>query len=313
MRSCIALVDKPSGITSHDVVARARKLFGTRAVGHGGTLDPFATGLLVMGVNEGTKLLRYLCDDDKTYDCVIRFGVSTDSLDVDGKVTGRSPVPTMDIARVQGLAEGWTGDTWQRAPALSAIKVNGRPLHRRVRAGEEVDPPLRRVRLHSVTVLHVGVFSMALRLHVGKGFYVRAFARDLCEALGLAGHVGVLRRVRSGMFSVETGGFSLRSVPGGAPSPVGLRMNEPMGLGTVWERVSRVVPLTREGAEHAREGRRVPSACVALPEQDWSKSMVRSHGDERSVPFGLRHGSGPMMALAQWDGDGFRVVRGIHP
>lgn len=200
----LLLVDKAAGMSSHAVVSRARRALGTRAVGHAGTLDPMATGLLVLGVGEGTKLLHHIVADDKYYEAVVQLGVATDSLDADGQIVGHAPVP-VDLSpdAVRGAAAGLMGVTQQRAPTVSAIKRDGEPLYRKVRRGEAVEAPLREVTLHALQVDAAEGDSVVLRVHCGKGYYVRALARDLAARLGTVGHLTMLRRTRSGIHDVR--------------------------------------------------------------------------------------------------------------
>lgn len=148
----LLIVDKPTGCTSHDVVQRVRRALKQKSVGHAGTLDPLATGVLVVAVGEGTKLVSHLQADDKRYDVTIAMGAETDSLDADGATTATANVPPLDIAMVERAAQPFIGRHPQEAPKLSAIKVGGRPLHRRMRQGEDVEAPVREVELHQVQV-----------------------------------------------------------------------------------------------------------------------------------------------------------------
>lgn len=200
----VLLLDKPRGPTSHDMVALARQALGTRAVGHAGTLDPIATGLLVLAVGEATKLVPYLASEDKEYTATISLGRTTDSLDADGRLTERLPVPpNLTPSLVESALRRFLGTIEQKPPSVSAIKSGGLPLHRRVRRGELVDPPARRVELREVHLLELRRYEMDIRLRCGKGFYVRALARDLARALGTVGHLTALRRLRSGAFGLE--------------------------------------------------------------------------------------------------------------
>lgn len=197
----VLVVDKPLGPTSHDVVAWARRALGTRAVGHTGTLDPMATGVLVMAVGEGTKLVPYLTSDEKAYDFELALGAETDTLDAQGAVVAEAPVPALDEAVVRAAIARFVGPQQQRPPAYSAIKVDGVALHARARRGEAVEAPLREVTVHALELRSLA----PLRLHVraSKGFYVRSLGRDLARALGTLGHLTALRRVASGAFRIE--------------------------------------------------------------------------------------------------------------
>ena len=208
--SGILLVDKPQGITSHDVVARVRRAAGTRKVGHAGTLDPMATGLLVVGLNSSTRLLTFLVGLDKGYEATIRLGVSTASDDADGEVTAvRSAADVDDAAIDRGVAR-LTGEIDQVPTAVSAIKVDGRRAYDLAREGVEVELASRRVTVSELTVTDrrradvdgVAVVDLDVRVACSSGTYVRALARDLGADLGVGGHLTALRRTRVGPFDV---------------------------------------------------------------------------------------------------------------
>lgn len=202
--SGICVVDKPSGWTSHDVVARARKLLGTRRVGHAGTLDPAATGVLVLGVGRATRLLTFITGVDKSYDATIRFGVETDSLDADGEVTATHDMSDLDPGAVRAAVRALTGDLQQVPPMVSAIRVDGRRLHELAREGVEVDRPPRPV---TVTRFDVEPTEDPLEWHAridcSSGTYVRSLAADLGRALGGGAHLASLRRTRVGPFTLD--------------------------------------------------------------------------------------------------------------
>jgi tRNA pseudouridine55 synthase len=200
----ICIVDKPTGWTSHDVVARARKLLGTRKVGHAGTLDPMATGVLVLGVGRATRLLTFITGVDKDYEAVIRFGIETDSLDADGEVTVRHDVERLDADEVAAAAQQLTGDLMQVPPMVSAIKVDGRRLHELAREGVEVERAPRPVHVERFAVAPTDdplVWTASVRC--SSGTYVRSLAADLGHALGVGAHLAGLRRTRVGPFGID--------------------------------------------------------------------------------------------------------------
>jgi tRNA pseudouridine55 synthase len=198
------VVDKPSGWTSHDVVARCRRLLGTRKVGHSGTLDPMATGVLVLGVGRATRLLTFLGGLPKTYEARILFGVETDSLDADGTVTATHDMAPPTEAEVRAAAAALTGDLLQVPPMVSAIKIDGQRLHERARRGEVVDRPPR-----PVTVLRYDVaptddpMEWTATVECSAGTYVRVLAADLGAALGGGAHLVALRRTAVGPFGLD--------------------------------------------------------------------------------------------------------------
>ncbi|MBK9100669.1 MAG: tRNA pseudouridine(55) synthase TruB [Austwickia sp.] len=217
----ILVVDKPSGMTSHDVVARVRRLVGTRRVGHAGTLDPMATGVLVLGVNRGTRLLSYLVGADKEYHAIVRLGAATTTDDADGEWLPVTDPAATEAALAVLTAGGrpaivaataaLTGPIEQVPSAVSAIKVAGVRSYARVRAGQEVELPARAVTVHrfevgepaSATAHARRVVDVPIEVVVSSGTYVRALARDLGAALGVGGHLIALRRRRVGAFGLE--------------------------------------------------------------------------------------------------------------
>ncbi|RKE60310.1 tRNA pseudouridine(55) synthase TruB [Microbacterium sp. AG238] len=218
----ILLVDKSGGMTSHDVVSRARRALGTRKIGHAGTLDPMATGLLVLGVGAATRLLTYIVGLDKTYEATIRLGVSTDSDDADGAVTGHATDAALAAVDRAGIDRGiaaLTGAIDQVPSRVSAIKVGGKRAYDLARAGQEVELKARRVTVSrfdvrevrevalDVTPAREGGPSRAIDVDVvvdcTSGTYIRALARDLGAALDVGGHLTALRRTRIGPFDVS--------------------------------------------------------------------------------------------------------------
>lgn len=260
----ILLVDKPGGVTSHDVVARARRALHTRKIGHAGTLDPMATGLLILGVGPATRLLTYIVGLDKTYEATIRLGVATDSDDADCAVT--APAEPAAVARVTaadiaaGVAD-LTGDISQVPSTVSAIKVGGRRAYDLARAGEEVALKARDVTVSRFDVLAVRpattddgapVLDLDVVVDCSSGTYIRALARDLGAALGVGGHLTALRRTRIGAFRVEDAAVEidpdmpLRSAAGVAAAVLG------------------ALPVTADEARDLRHGKRLPGAAVRL-------------------------------------------------
>lgn len=199
----LLVVDKPSGCTSHDVVARLRRAVGQRRVGHAGTLDPDATGVLLVGLGRVTRLLRFLQESGKAYRAEIAFGVATDTLDASGTVLERRPMP-LDVEEVRAAARRFRGWIDQRPPMVSAVKVGGRRLYELARRGEEVERAPRRVRVDrfDVEALDPGPFPVATAVvECGSGTYVRSLAADLGAALGGPAHLRALRRTRVGSFT----------------------------------------------------------------------------------------------------------------
>jgi len=213
MTTGLLFVDKPQGLTSHDVVARARRALNTRKVGHAGTLDPMATGLLTLGVGPATRLLTYLVGLDKTYETTVRLGAATTTDDAEGEITTRASTDAVsavtDELLIAGILE-LTGVIDQRPSSVSAIKVDGRRAYDRVRSGEQVELAPRRVTISAFEVQAVrrsatadGLFiDVDARIDCSSGTYIRALARDLGAGLAVGGHLTALRRTRVGPFEV---------------------------------------------------------------------------------------------------------------
>lgn len=201
--SGLVVVDKPGGITSHDVVARVRRLAGTRKVGHAGTLDPMATGVLVVAVNRATRLLGHLTLTDKRYDATVRLGAATTTDDAKGDVVSTSSTDGLTEHAVREALTAFVGDIDQVPSSVSAVKVDGKRAYARVRAGERVDLPARRVTVHALDVIGVDLPDVRLSVHCSSGTYIRAIARDLGDALGVGGHLTALRRTAVGPFTLD--------------------------------------------------------------------------------------------------------------
>lgn len=202
----LVIVDKPAGLTSHDVVSRIRRLAGTRRVGHAGTLDPMATGVLVVGVNKATRLLHHLVVNDKAYTATIRLGVATVTDDATGAVVAQTDCSGLTDAQIRAAVVALTGEIEQVPSAVSAVKVDGRRAYARVRAGEEFTLAPRKVTVSRFDVLDIRratpVLDLDVAVECSSGTYVRALARDLGTGLGVGGHLTALRRTRVGPFDV---------------------------------------------------------------------------------------------------------------
>ncbi|HEY6724050.1 MAG TPA: tRNA pseudouridine(55) synthase TruB [Polyangiaceae bacterium] len=201
----VLVVDKPVGPTSHDIVAQARRFFATRSVGHAGTLDPEASGVLVLMFGEAKKLSSYLTAQSKDYLAEVCFGRSTDSLDASGTTVAEQPLPSHwpPLSELTAALATERARQLQIPPQVSAIKLGGRPAHRRVRAGETVELAPRSVHVEALELLEVQGNAARFSLSVSKGYYVRAFARDLGESMGVPAHLSSLRRTRSGAWTLN--------------------------------------------------------------------------------------------------------------
>jgi tRNA pseudouridine55 synthase len=257
----ILLVDKPGGLTSHDVVARVRRALGTRKVGHAGTLDPMATGLLVIGIEGATRLLTYIVGADKTYTATIRLGQSTTTDDAEGEISATADAAALSGVDDEAIAAGiaaLTGTISQVPSSVSAIKVDGRRAYDRVRAGEQVELASREVtvaRFDAIAERRVdGVIDLDVVVDCSSGTYIRALARDLGDALGVGGHLTALRRTRVGGFDVAA-----------AVTLDGLDDAVTMTPAAAAERVLPVLNVTADEARDLRHGKRLVGRADRLP------------------------------------------------
>lgn len=202
----ILVVDKPCGPSSFAVVKRMRALLGQRRekVGHGGTLDPFASGVLPICVGQGTKVLPFLLEADKTYEALVRLGVETDTLDVTGNVIAEHPVSDLTREALEAALDRFRGTIEQVPPMYSALKRDGKPLYKYARAGITIEREPRKVTIHSLELLDVErPDRVRLRIHCSKGTYIRSLAADLGQQMGFGGHLVELRRTASGPFRID--------------------------------------------------------------------------------------------------------------
>ncbi|HEY2515066.1 MAG TPA: tRNA pseudouridine(55) synthase TruB [Polyangiaceae bacterium] len=307
----VLILDKPRGPTSHDVVARLRRVLGNKEIGHAGTLDPMATGVLVVCVGEATKLSPWLTAADKAYEATIALGAETDSLDAEGTVTRRAEVPTSMREALERIKSGKIHDHVARAiaherertsqvpPAVSAIKKDGVPSYERARKGIAVELEPRPVSVRALDVLDGGADPdghgawLAVRCDVSKGYYVRALARDLAASLGTLGHLTALRRTRSGPFELE------EAMPLDTPADeLSARF---LALDRAASRALPALRLTETGVRDARFGRPVRR-------EDLGEGVVAG-------PHAWLDGSGHLVAVGELAEDGAtgRVLRGFAP
>lgn len=288
--SGILLLDKPRGLTSHDVVARTRRLAGTRKVGHAGTLDPMATGLLVLGLNSSTRLLTYLVGLDKEYTATIRLGAATVTDDAEGETTATAdPALLAAIADdvVEAAIEPLRGDIEQVPSTVSAIKVDGKRAYARAREGEDVQLAARPVTIRAFEVLASrrvdGFLDLDVRVECTSGTYIRALARDLGAALGVGGHLTALRRTRVGPFAVADAPELADDLD------VTERMLHPAAV------AGALFPTIRLDADDA----------LALSQG----KRIRPEGmPETGGPIAILTPSGTLLGLAERRGDGLKVL-----
>ncbi len=207
MNPGLVIVDKPAGMTSHDVVGRCRRIFGTRRVGHAGTLDPMATGVLVIGIERATKILGLITGTSKSYAATVRLGQSTTTEDAEGTITQQFSAQQVSDAAIEAAIAGLRGDIAQIPSAVSAIKVDGQRAYRLAREGHVVELPARPVRIDRFEIMavrrHGELIDVDVEVDCSSGTYIRALARDVGAALAVGGHLTVLRRTRVGRFGID--------------------------------------------------------------------------------------------------------------
>lgn len=282
--SGLLLVDKPGGITSHGVVSAARRALGTRKIGHAGTLDPMATGLLILGVERATRLLGHLALHDKEYLATIRLGSATVTDDAEGDVVTTASQEALDSITESSVDEAMsalTGEILQVPSSVSAIKVDGKRSYARVRDGEEVELKSRSVTVSSFERSTLrrgpGWIDLDARVECSIGTYVRALARDLGAALGVGGHLTMLRRTRIGAFSVAEAS-NLDTL---GPSDI-------IPISDAARSCFPAVTLSAEDADHVSHGRRISVDCVE--------------------PTALYAPEGDLLALAESEGERLRYL-----
>lgn len=255
-------VNKPSGPTSHDVVNAVRRGTGERRIGHAGTLDPLAEGVLVLALGKATRLLEYLAGSDKRYHARIRLGLTTDTYDIQGEVVAEQPAPgdlTPDTVR-EMLQRQFSGDILQRPPIYSALKVGGKAAYARARAGEDVTLQPRPVTIHNVDLLTLDLPDLTLDVHCGPGTYIRSLAHDLGQALGPGATLTGLTRLASGDFRQE-GAVPLGALQVAFEDGTWSQHLLPADLALDG---TPQVELDESGYEHLRNGRPIPADDVSV-------------------------------------------------
>ena len=258
----VVIVDKPDGITSFDVVAEVRRRLGERRVGHTGTLDPMATGVLPICVGEATKLVPFLVSGDKEYEAELRLGVTTDSLDATGTVTSETNAANVSRSDVERALSGFVGTLQQRPPMHSAVRIDGRRLYELARRGVEIERAPRTIVVHAAELLGFESPTARIRVRCGKGTYIRSLAADLGDVLGVGAHLTALRRTRVGPFGVA------QAVPLAALSPETPLLTPAEALAD-----HAAVPLDASQARDVRAGKLRTIAELRAP--DGAGSHVR--------------------------------------
>ncbi|MCV7028809.1 tRNA pseudouridine(55) synthase TruB [Mycobacterium sherrisii] len=284
----LVVVDKPAGMTSHDVVGRCRRIFATRRVGHAGTLDPMATGVLVIGIDRATKILGLLTASAKSYSATIRLGQTTSTEDAEGELRQTISATHVTDEQIAAAVGGLRGDIEQVPSAVSAIKVGGRRAYQLVRDGQQVELKARPVRVDRFEILSIrrdgGLIDLEVEVDCSAGTYIRALARDLGSTLGVGGHLRVLRRTRVGRFELDRA----RSLDELA--------ERPQLSWTLDEACLLVFPrrvLTPEEVEATRHGRPLSSAGIdgvyaAVDPEDRVIALLRDEGSRTKPAVVLR-------------------------
>lgn len=277
----ILVIDKPSGMTSHDVVAEARQALGMKRIGHAGTLDPLATGVLPLLVGEATKLSPYLTAGDKEYSAILYLGVETDTQDSQGSVLRRFPLDGVDAAAVGDVFSRFRGVIRQAPPAFSAVKVRGKSLYKYAREGSPATAQEREVSIYSLSIVRISFPYVEFLVHCSKGTYIRKLASDIGKELGAGAHLTSLRRTRCGPFTLSD-----------AVSADDMRTRARLGtIHTHLIPMSRAlagmdaIPVTAAEAMSLRHGRPLHRDKGALEEGKTAKVVVKRHpeGDEDLV------------------------------
>ena len=294
----ILLIDKASGMTSHDVVRRLRRLLGTRRIGHTGTLDPMATGVLPIAVGEGTRLVEFLMEGDKEYRATLRLGQSTTTQDAEGEVLEERSWQAVDDLALAAAVADLQGEILQLPPMYSALKRDGVALHRLARQGLEVEREPRPVTIYRLEVLRVALPEVEIVVHCSKGTYVRTLAHDLGQALGCGAHLSALRRTRSGPFRIEDclPLETLEGWPQDRPLPF---------LGPA-AALPEMVPVAIDADAAARLANGIPPALdqCALP-GGWSRThgcCSRPRAGSLPSPVTRRRGNGKSAAILNYCG-----------
>ena len=290
-RSGILLIDKPPGPSSAQVVHRAKLILGAKKVGHLGTLDPFASGLLLLGINEGTKIADIFLSASKRYRGVMVLGVATDSQDATGNVVETRRVPALDAERLQRLAAQFTGELQQIPPMFSALKKDGVRLYRLARQGREVPRAPRAVRVEMLSLVQLGETEIELDVTCSRGTYVRTLAADMGAALNCGAHLKSLRRLSCGRLSIDQA-ITLAQLEGGESAPSGALVSLAVAL-------SHLPSVTWDNRWIAR---------LRLGQQDILAQLGSPLAGEELAPILDRQGN--LVALAEWsDVSGWRLGR----
>ena len=290
MASGIVLVDKPLGLSSHGAVSGVRKALDTKKVGHAGTLDPAATGLLVMGVGAGTRLLTHLVGLDKSYTATLRLGYETTTDDAEGESVGETSTELASVSddAIRRALEPFRGEIDQVPSTYSAIKVEGKRAYDLARSGQEVELRSRRVTVSGLDASSItrgeGVIDVELVVECSSGTYIRALARDIGRALGVGGHLVALRRTRVGPFGVE-----------GTPAPQEVEESQLLGLAQVAGQIMPVVTLSKTEVADISHGRPVHA-------EDWPSPGPLA---------GCDADTGSLVAIVEASGGRSRILMGV--
>lgn len=285
----ILMVDKPQGLTSHDVVGVVRRAAKTGKVGHAGTLDPMATGVLVVAIGGATRTLEYLTAHDKRYTATVRLGQNTTTYDAEGEVTFAYEGELPDFSAIENAVASQRGTIQQIPPIFSAIKQDGEPLYAKARRGEAVEVPAREVTIHQLDILEWSPPDLKIDVRCSKGTYIRSIAYDIGAALGVGGHLTALRRTASGAFT-EAQAHSLEAIRTATPEMVAEWL---LPLGSGLEGLPPLI-VTPSEIVALRQGKNLPS--------DEGQGIARALDD-----------AGRLVAIVEWrDGRGWKPEKVFH-
>jgi tRNA pseudouridine55 synthase len=291
----VLVIDKPEGPTSFDVIARVRRLLEVKKVGHTGTLDPMATGVLPVCLGEATKIASYLAEADKEYEAIVRLGAATDTQDRTGTVVATGDVGAMVPDRLQEALGRFRGDILQVPPMYSAVRVSGRRLYEVAREGGEVDRKPRPVTVHALEVLSWSLPDLRLRVRCSKGTYIRTLAHDLGEVLSCKAHLFALRRTMSAGFSQSLPLDGLMTLDREAVAARLVSCSDAL-------RFLRPVALDGADERRVRCGQKLAEGSLGL-----------SPGPSEGERVRLISSRGELVAIAEWKGDGLRLLRVLNP
>ncbi len=284
----ILIIDKPAGITSAGVVSRVKKIPGVKKVGHGGTLDPFATGVLVCCLNQATKLARFFLHEDKKYEAILNLGICTDTQDATGVVRSTCSPLELSEKRIKSAFKNFSGSIDQFPPVYSALKHKGVPLYKLARNGKPVQKPARRVFISSIKIIDIHLPFVSFEVECSAGTYIRTLCADIGEFLGCGGHLKELRRTRCGRFTIEKAiGLSDIKVTGLPSGPGGIIISMTDALGDMNEYVADEIMIKK-----IIHGNTITKKEIPWDKPDTGEEFLKIIDNKRELIAVLKHTTG---------------------